>query len=110
MLLSGRIYAVCVLTGILALGEAGIQTVSVSDAEGKSVNIQSEVCTELDQQLELEYQNLEEKEAVCRERLQEKEAKLKAGGEVSQTEVMDLQEELRAIRCQKMALDIRMEK
>ncbi len=110
MLLSGRFYAICVLTGILALGEVGIQTMSVLAAEAETINVQSEVCTESDQQLELEYQSLEEKETACRERLQEKEAELKAGGAVSQTEIMDLHEELRTIQCQKMILNSGMEK
>lgn len=94
---------ICVLAAIFVLGEAGVQKMSVLAAE-------NEVCTASDQQIELEYQSLEEKETVCRERLKEKEAELKAGKDVSQTEIMDLNEELRRIQCQKMILHDEMQK
>lgn len=109
---SRRFYMVCLITGMLALGEVGVQAMPASDVMNRTDGVQAQADEEIrtEDLFEIEYQNLEEKEADCRERLQEKEAELKDGGDVSQTEIMDLNEELRSIQLQKIVLESRMEK
>lgn len=110
MLFAGKIKLVCLLAGILTLGEIGMRTVTYpQEAVSETV---TEDAKETDGQIDRmkeAYKKLEEEESAVRELLQEKEEELKAGREEDQTELMELHEKLRTVQLQKMVMNARIE-
>lgn len=120
---AGKLIIVCLLAGVLTLGEFGVQMGQPSAVSGepeKSAAVSAEIektsdadCgagfLDTEAQMEEEYRRLEAKENETRGLLKEKEADLKAGGGTGQTEVMELQEELRRVQLQKIVLKSRIE-
>lgn len=110
---AGKFSIVCLLAGVLTLGEVGIQMLGQSAAEAAEpenpVIVNETDSWDTEEQMEAEYQSLEKEEAEKRALLQKKEAELKAGGEAGQTEIMELEEELRRVQLQKIVLKSRMD-
>lgn len=122
MFFAGKMKLVCLLAGMLTLGEIGVHTVvypqetaedasTEETAAEKALDIagpEEESDAQNDQMMMI-YQKLEEEENAIRALLKEKEEELKSGGDVEQTEIMELNEELRSVQLQKMVMDARME-
>lgn len=107
---AGKLSMVCLLAGILTLGELGIQRLDqpvLASEPDRTAAAGGAETWDTEAQMEAECQKLEEKEEEIRMLLKEKEAELKAGGEAGQTEVMELQEQLRRVQLQKMVLKSR---
>lgn len=117
MLFAGKMKLICFLAGILTLGEVGIHAIAYpqetrEETAAEAVQDISALEEESDvqnDQMAIIYQKLEEEETSIRELLKEKEAELKSGGDVEQTEIMELNEELRSIQLQKMVMNARIE-
>lgn len=111
-LFAGKLGMVCLLAGVLTLGEFGIQVMSrpaaVVPAQEKPDVPNGTGIWDTEAQMEAEYHRLEEEEEEKRMLLQDKEAELKAG-EAGQTEVMELEEALRKVQLQKIVLKSRMD-
>lgn len=118
LLFAGKIKLVCLLAGLLTLGEIGMHTATcpqeavleaVTEEEDEEA---AEEINETDGQIDrmkAEYGKLEEEEASIRELLQEKEEELKEGRAVEQTEIMELNEKLRTVQLQKLVMNARIE-
>lgn len=102
MVFAGKISIVCLLAGILTLGEFGIQTARPdTEASGrKKADAEMTGIWDTKTQMEEEYRKLEEEE-------EEKRTLLETEKEAGQTEAMELQKELRRIQVQKMVLKSR---
>lgn len=114
MLFAGKLKMICLLMGLLTIGEVGLQSwngnapVTADSTEEISIQDSIEADTKEDFICE-EYERLEAEEARLREKLQEREVSLTAEDEAGQIEVMDLNEELRSIQLQKIIWKARME-
>lgn len=111
MLFAGKVKLVCLLAGILTLGEIGMHTVPYPQ-ETVLETVTEETDGETEEQigkLKDAYQKLEEEEASLRELLQAKEEGLKTGEDVEQAEIMELSERLRTVQLQKMVMNARIE-
>ena len=109
MLFAGKVKMVCLLMGLLTIGEVGVQSWDVNvPAETESIE-EGNIEEEKEASIAKEYERLEAEETRLREELQEKEASLAAEDEAGQIEVMDLNEELRSVQLQKMIWKARME-
>lgn len=109
-LFAGKLSMVCLLAGILTLGELGIQRMNrpvLASEPDRPVAADGAETWDTEAQMEAEYQRLEEKEEETRMLLKEREAELKAGAAAGQSEVMELQEQLRRVQLQKTVLKSR---
>lgn len=114
MLFAGKLKIVCLLMGLLTIGEVGIQSwngsAPVMAENTEEISIQDSIKADTKEDfISEEYERLEAEEAKLREKLQEREASLTAEDEAGQIEVMDLNEELRSIQLQKIVWKARME-
>lgn len=113
MLFAGKIKIVCLLMGLLTIGEVGLRSwPGICQAAGNiQENSPQETVEEYNKEesINVEYERLEAEEERIRELLQEKEGALEAKDREGQIEVMNLNEELRSIQVQKIVLKARME-
>lgn len=100
---------VCLLAGVLTLGDVGIQMLGQPAAEPDDPVIVNETDRwDTEGQMKAEYQDLEREEAEKKALLQKKEAERKAAGKTEQTEMIELKEEIRRVQLQKIVLKSRM--
>ena len=118
LLYAGRLGTVCLLMGVLAFGEVGIQAghpqkimckIARPSAKEQTEEAASEQAGSIaSEQMEQKMAQLDEQEQACREKLQEAEAAIRME-EAEHADVMELREELRRIQVEKLVLKSRLE-
>lgn len=114
MLFMGKLKMICLLMGLLTIGEIGAQVTAVGEAVPQAEAEREEAVQEDDsvsegQNWTEEYERLLAEKEELKKQLQEKEAALSPEDVDGQIEVMDLQEAVRAVQLQIISMRADME-
>jgi len=113
MLFAGKIKMICLLVGLLTIGEVGIQAAGTQNApvvvEASQSTEENVDAYETEEKMSEIYEKLQEEEAQLRAQLQKEEEVLTAHDEEGQLRVRDLNEELRRVQLQERVLKARLE-
>lgn len=111
MLAAGKIRLVCLLAGLLTIGEMGLQATATEAVPETKQDVYTEDAEagSMESLLEETCEHLALEEAALKERLEEKEALLEPGDEEGQRETEELKEHIRTVQLRQMVLEARME-
>ena len=111
MLAAGKIRLVCLLAGLLTIGEMGLQATALEAAPKTKQDVYTENAEEsnMESLMKETCEHLAMEEETLEERLAQKEALLEPGDEEGQREAEELKEHIRTLQLQQMVLKARME-